>query len=129
MKRFVTYCLIAAILFIGVASGFMPGSDIHHSDTKTTAHQQKLPKDHQSFFSASDLMLSAGMNNEQIKLTHSGQNVSYRNFPSSLNAFRIHHSTQIGNQKFFTRSTLFLRNSANKQLNGYYLYHLRKLLI
>jgi len=117
-------------LFIGVASGSMPKSEILRSYAKTTSHQQQqLPKDHQSFFSASDLMLSAGMNNEQIKLTHSGQNVSYRNFPSSLNAFRIHHSTQIGNQKFFTRSTLFLRNSANKQLNGYYLYHLRKLLI
>jgi len=129
MKRFVTYCFIAVTLIIGVASGSMPQGEILQSYAKTISHQQKLPKDHQSFFSSNDLMLSAGMNNEQIRLTHSGQNISYRNFPSSLNAFRIHHSTQIGNQKFFTRSTLFLLNSANKQLNGYYLYHLRKLLI
>jgi len=129
MKRFVTYCFIAVTLFIGVASGFMPGSDIHHSSAKTIAHQQKLPDDHQSFFSASDLLLSVGMNNEQIRLTHSVQNISCRIFSSSLNAFRIQHSTQIENQKFCTRTTLFLLNSANKQLDGYYLYHLRKLLI
>jgi len=129
MKRFLTYCFIAATLFIGVASGFMQGSNMPHSFAKIPSHQQKLPADQPSFYSASDLFLSAGMNNEQIRLTHSVQNISYRIFPSSLNAFRIQHSTQIGNQKFVTRSTLFLLNSANKQLDGYYLYHLRKLLI
>jgi len=129
MKRFMTFCFIAATLFIGVASGIMPGSDLLNSYPKLPSNQEKLPDDHQSFFSATDLLLSAGMNNEQIRLTHSVQNISCRIISSSMNAFRIHHSTQIENQKFFTRSILFLLNSANKQKDGYYLYHLRKLLI
>ena len=129
MKRFLTCCFIAVTLFYGVASGWMQGSDIQHSYAIAPSLQQTDPNNHPSFFSATDLLLSVGMNNEQIRLTHSLQNVSCRIFPSLLYAFRIQHSTQTGNQKFFIRSSVFLLNSANKRLDGYYLYHLRKLLI
>ena len=129
MKRFLTCCFLAVTLFNGVASGCMKGSDIQLSCAYTSSLQQTDPNNHPSFFSATDLLLSVGMNNEQIRLTHSFQNVSSRIFPSLLNAFRIQHSTQTGNQKFIIRSALFLLNSANKHLDGYFLYHLRKLLI
>jgi len=75
------------------------------------------------------MFLSVGVNNEQIRLTNSLQNFSYRVLPSLQNPFRIQHSTQITKQIYFTGTTAYLLNSANKQLDGYYLYHLRKLLI
>ena len=129
MKRFLTICCIAVALFTGVATTSMSGNAGGIAVSSSQDQHQTVPTDHSSFFSAGDLFLPAGLNNAQIRLTHSVLNLSYRSFPSVMNAFRMHYTTHIGNQKFCTRSTLILQNSAKKQLDGYYLYHLRKLLI
>jgi len=97
--------------------------------SQSAMHQQSIPNQQQSYFSSSDLFQAVGVNNEQIRLSNSLQNFSHRVLPSLLNAFRIQHSMQLTQQKFCTGTTAFLLNSANKQLDGYYLYHLRKLLI
>jgi len=127
MKRFLAYSFVAVALFFGVVStsAFRNVSSV----TAASDHKQSFPNHHQSFFSAADLFLSAGVNNEQIRLSNSVQNCSSRVLPSLLNVFRINHSIQLSLQKFVTGTTAFLLNSANKQLDGYYLYHLRKLLI
>ena len=129
MKRFLTCCILAVTLFTGVATTLTSGKECVNTIHSSYDQQQTVPSHHSSFFSATDFLLLVGLNNEQIQLTNSLQNVSYRIFPSMLNAFRIQHSIKTGNQKFFIRSVLFLLNSANKQLDGYYLFHLCKLLI
>jgi len=129
MKRFLTVCLVAVILLAGVASTFRVQRGTVAPDTTSSSHQKTTSDQHPSFFDASDLLLSTGMTNEQIRLTHSIPNVSYRIYPSLLNGYRIQHSEQMVQQKFFSGNVLFLLNCANKQLKGYYLYYLRKLLI
>ncbi len=129
MKRFFTYCLLAVTLFVGVTATSVFRNEHIVPNTGLTGHQRSLPDQRQSSFTANDLFLSVGMGNEQIRLTHSLQNLSFRVLPSLSNASRIIHSTQLVHQKFFTGYTIFLLKSAFKQLDGYYLYYLRKLLI
>ena len=129
MKRFLAYYFVVIALFIGVVSTTAFRNISTATVTAVANHKQSFPNPHQSFFSAADLFLSAGMNNEQIRLTNSIQNCSFRVLPSLFNTFRINHSIQLSLQKFFTGTTAFLLNSSYKQLDGYYLYHLRKLLI
>lgn len=129
MKRFLAYSFVVIALFFGVISTSAFRNVSFATVTAASDHKQSFPNHHQSFFSTADLFLSAGVNNEQIRLSNSLQNCSYRVLPSLLNTFRINHSIQLSLQKFFTGTTAFLLNSANKQLDGYYLYHLRKLLI
>ncbi|MDD4968909.1 MAG: hypothetical protein PHT07_05730 [Paludibacter sp.] len=129
MKRFLAYSLILITLLAGVVSSTAFKSKPCLPVSQSTGHQQTIPNQHQSYFSSSDLFLAVGVNNEQIRLSNSLQNFSHRVLPSLLNAFRIQHSIQLTQQRFSTGTTVFLLNSANKQLDGYYLYHLRKLLI
>jgi len=129
MKRFLAYSLVMITLLAGVVSSSLFKNESGRLVPVSSSQQQKAPGQQQTFFSASDLYLSVGVNTEQIRLSNSLQNFSYRVLPSQSNAFSIHHSTQITRQDFFTGTTVSLLNSANKQMDGYYLYHLRKLLI
>jgi hypothetical protein len=129
MKRFLAYSLILITLLAGVVSSSTFKSKTCQPLTLSSGHDQSNQNTHQSFFSASDLFLSVGVNNEQIRLSNSLQNFSYRVLPSLLNAFRIQHSIKITQQEFATGTAVYELNSSNKQLNGYYLFHLRKLLI
>ena len=123
------YCFVFVALYLGVNSICMFRSEPVLPETNLQANQQSSDEQHPSYFTAGSLFLSAGINNEQLRLSHSLQNISYRIYPSLLNAFRTNHSTQLVHQKIFTGNALFLLNSAKKQMDGYYLYHLRKLLI
>ena len=129
MKRFLAYYLVAVTLLTGVTSMFAPRSLFFHTPTDLSVHHQPSSNTRPSFVTTIDLFLSAGVNNEQIRLSNSGQNFSYRLLPSQLHAFRMFHSAQVVRQKFFMGTTASLLNSSRKQLDGYYLYHLRKLLI
>jgi len=129
MKRLLASGFLVVVLIFGVISMTMSTREPLVPLTNTHESQQPAQGQHQSFFGTGNLFLFAGMNNEQIRLTHSMQNVSYRIWPSLLNAFRTNHSTLLVDQKFFTGIAVFNLNSAKKQLDGYYLYHLRKLLI
>jgi len=129
MKRFLAYYLILITLFTGIVSSSLFESRASIPESQYRGQNQSNPNPKQSFFSATDLFLPVGVNNEQIRLSNSLQNFSHRVLPSLLNSFRIQHSIQITQQKYCTGTTAYQLNSANKQLNGYYLYHLRKLLI
>lgn len=129
MKRFLTYTLAAVILLIGSARITVPGNETVFQKTGLTEQQLPSSGQPQSAFRADDLLFSAGISNEQIRLNHSLQNFSVRIFTSSVNTFRTLHFTQLGNQKFISTFTVFLLKSAFKQSDGYYLFHLRKLLI
>ncbi len=131
MKRLVAYTLVVIALFVGVisTSTSTPIIEPAKSANQISLHQAPVFNHHQSFFSAFDVFQAVGVNSEQIHLANSFQNFSYRVFPSLLNSFRILHTAQITQQKFFSGTTSYLLNSSNKQLDGYYLYHLCKLLI
>ena len=129
MKRFLAYCLLAVTLFIGVASTAMFGSESSRSEIKLAANHKVFPDQHQGSFSAINLFLSTGIGNQQTELLHSFQNTSFRLFNTSSNSFSISHSTRQGSRQFSAGCTCFLLKSAYKQLDGYYLYFLRKLLI
>jgi len=124
-----TYCFVVIALSFGVISVCMFRSEPVLPETNFQGNRQSSQEQHPSFFTAGSLFLSAGINNEQLRLSHSMQNVSYRIYPSLLNAFRTNHSTQLVHQKIFTGNAVFILSSAKKQMDGYYLYHLRKLLI
>jgi phenylalanyl-tRNA synthetase beta subunit len=124
-----TYCFVVIALSYGVISVCMFKSEPVIPVTYSHENQQSSQEQHPSFFTSGSLFLSVGINNEQLRLSHSMQNVSYRIYPSLLNAFRTNHSTQLVDQKIFTGNAVFILNSAKKQMDGYYLYHLRKLLI
>ena len=129
MKRFITTCLVAVALLSAVTTSRVRVNEAVADKSGLNSHQQSLPEEHQSGFNASDLFLSAGIGNPQMRISHSFQYLSLRVTLSLSNLSRIIHSGQVDQQKFATSSLSFLLKSALNQLNGYYLYHLCKLLI
>lgn len=129
MKRFFTYCLLSVALFMGVAFTFVSRNESVKLDVSQITTNKPSADEHQSVFSATDLFLSVAAGNEQIRLSHSFQYVTSRLLPSLSNLFRINHSVQLMNSQYCIGYTGFLLKSAYKQLDGYYLYYLRKLLI
>ncbi len=114
---------------MGVAFTFVSRNESIRLDANQIATNKPLADQHQSVFSATDLFLSVAAGNEQIRLSHSFQYVTSRLLPSLSNLFRINHSVQLMNSQYCIGYTGFLLKSAYKQLDGYYLYYLRKLLI
>jgi hypothetical protein len=133
VKRFLTYLLFAVALYTGVTSTYIVGNQhvermANPTETHTDfQHDATASDQHQSFFSAPDLFLT-GLGSEQVRLSFSSQATSFRIIPFTDN-FRISHSLQIVHQKYFCTGKLFALQLAHKQSDGYYLYHLRKLLI
>ncbi|MDP4239789.1 MAG: hypothetical protein Q8904_10020 [Bacteroidota bacterium] len=129
MKRFLIYSLLAVALFSGVAVTTLSGNENGRPETKPTVHHKTAPDQQQGSFSAVNLFLATGVGNEQIRLSHSFQHVCFRLLNPFSDSFRINHSTQQERRLFFAGNAGFLLKSAHKQLDGYYLYYLRKLLI
>lgn len=133
MKRFLTYVLFAVTLYTGVTSTHIVGTQhaerVVNTSEKIADSQDDTtnPDQHQSFFSAPDLFLT-GLGSEQVRVSFSSQTASFRIIPFSDN-FRIAHSLQIVHRQYFCTGQLFTLQLAHKQSDGYYLYHLRKLLI
>ncbi|ADQ80245.1 hypothetical protein Palpr_2109 [Paludibacter propionicigenes WB4] len=129
MRRFLSYCLVAVTLFIGVTYTFT--SFRKGFETNVSGHNQKaLPTDQERFtLSAADILLSVGVGNEQVRISNAFQQITNRVLSSSANTLRLIRSAQLIHLRISTGYTLFLLKSSFKQLDGYYLYHLRKLLI
>jgi len=128
MKRFITICLVVVALLSAITTSRVRVNETV-VDKAGLNSQQSLPVERQSGFNANDLFLSVGIGNPQIRLSHLFQYLSLRLTPSLSNLSRINHSVQVDQQKFATCSLSFLLKSAFNQLNGYYLFHLCKLLI
>jgi len=131
MKSAISTCLLAITLLVGVitisvfnyADNFSENELVIEPNTSSN----QLTNERQCFFSSTNTHPYA-FANEQIRLTFSSQNVSVRTFSIS-NTSRIIYSIQLANRKFHSADSSFLLHFATKQLVGYYLYHLRKLLI
>jgi hypothetical protein len=128
MKHFVTACLLVIALFASVTS-----KTVYESEAKSVksgiADRQTLPFQEQGSFNTEDLLIGFGLKTEQARLNNSLHQLSLRIFPSLSNVSRINHSTKLDLQKYITGSSCFLLKSAFKQVDGYYLYNLCKLLI
>ena len=131
MKSFITTCLLAIALLVGVTTISVERFGSNITQQNTTTEQPTLANhfsnEKQAFLSSTNIQPYA-FANEQIRLSFSAQNVSVRIFSIS-NASRIIYSSQLANRKFHTADFSYSLQFANKQLAGYYLYHLRKLLI
>lgn len=129
MRRFLSYCLVAVTLFIGVTYTFT--SFRKGFETNVPVHNQKASpiSQEQYTLSATDILLSVGVGNEQVRISNAFQQITNRVLSSSANTLRLIRSAQLIHLRISTRYTLFLLKSSFKQLDGYYLYHLRKLLI
>jgi len=127
MKRFLIYSLMTVTLFFGVAR-------LGVSDTvqKTTVSANVNNQNHDdSLFqlSATDFGLAGGVGTEQFRLQNLFQQTSFRLLSFSSNAFRVANSIQLSHRQYLVSVTNFLLKSAFRQLDGYYLYYLRKILI
>ena len=129
MKRILTYCSVALYLLVGATSLLVSESKLLLDETGLATHQQTSHNDRQPVFSTTDLFVSPGRTTEQTRLNYSFQSFSIQFNLTFSNAFRISYLAQIIRQRYLTGNTVFLQQSAFKQLDGYYLYHLCKLLI
>jgi len=91
------------------------------------ANENPSSAENHSFLSTSDFHFPC-QGNEQIRLTVTSPGSLFRMDPYS-NAFRTNLFSKLAVQKFYTFFNSFLLQSARKQLKGYYLFHLCKLLI
>lgn len=129
MKRLMAYCLLAVTLLTGVIATTVHTHEIALSKAASAASKEHSPDCKQSSFNATDVFASVGMTNEHIRLANSFQQGSIRLFSSTSHGVRIIYSEQIVHRQYVSGYTDFLLKSAFKQLDGYYLYYLRKLLI
>lgn len=129
MKQFLIYCLVAVSLFMGVNTTSVLRSERVLPQAGGSTQKQTMPKQQHSYLSATYVLVSIGMANEQIQFANLFQCFSSRVSTSLTNAFRVSYLQQIAILRYFKFETVFSLTSAFKQLDGYYLYHLRKLLI
>jgi hypothetical protein len=131
MKRLLSLCLLSVILFAGVTSINISNCIDKDQSGRITNSIHKSPEssceNNRFYISSSDFHL-LGFGNEQIRLSFSSQNAPLEIFSVS-DSLRITYSRQLEALKFQCTITSFLLQSARTQLNGYYLYQLRKLLI
>ena len=127
MKRFLIYSLMAVTLFLGVARFTMP--DESAVSTILTGAHQPSTDDNQFHFQAADFYYTGGAGVELFRLQNLFQQSSLRLFSFSSNVLRVANSIQLSHRQYLVSTTSFLLKSAFKQLDGYYLYYLRKILI
>ncbi|MDD5184473.1 MAG: hypothetical protein PHS84_04340 [Paludibacter sp.] len=127
MKRLIIYCLLTAILILGIATKTVY-TKTFASNSGLSEQQPSVPIQPASGFSNNDFFLAVGLGNGQPGLVTS-PSLPLRIIPSFSDSSRINYLVQLQLQQFAVSNTIFLLQSSLKQRNGYYLYHLRKLLI
>ena len=128
MKRLITYCLLTVTLIFGVASTTVYNKT-NATANETISQHQSWPQQSESNFSNSNFLTSVGLGNGQTSLLYAAQSLAYRITTSFSNTARINHLVQLQLQQLTLSNASYLLQSAFNQRNGYYLYHLCKLLI
>ncbi len=128
MKRFITLLVLTIALFSGVIMLSVPEVGHSASDhsvqsvSHSSAHRHDCLSTDQPLLSDQECLLVSGF--------HTLQQAPLRIQPfSSTNAYRLKNFNQLIYLQFLSRRDVCLSRSAFIQLDGYYLYHLRKLLI
>lgn len=128
LKYIVTLILVSAVLFFGIAS-----VSLHTPKAGPIScylnEEHSAPQQPEGFFSQNDIFPLFGLGNERTNFSESGQTFPGAALNSLSNSTRISYLQQVHHQLYNSGNILYLLQLAFKQLNGYYLYHLCKLLI
>lgn len=130
MKYIITFWLLVIALCAGATTVSASKSKTELHKYRISIKQQSSVSDHhQTTHNTRNLLVGIGARNLRIRHTNSCQHLSFKAIRSSSKASRIRHSVKLEQQKYITSYTEFLLNSACSQTYGYFLFHLRKLLI
>ncbi len=127
MKRFFSCILVAIALLYGAITTIMSEKEFDFSKGSQIEHKHTEPNTNNSSFSKTDFFLS-GNESELITFSYSFYQTPIR-IISKSDSQRIKKFKQVVRQQYVAGENSFLLESAFKQLDGYYLYHLRKILI
>ena len=127
MNRFLIYCLTAVTLFLGVTR-FVASDKMQSTTVAANADNQKSDRN-LFYFSSVDYGFVGGTSAEQFRLQNLFQQTSFRLLSYSSNALRVANSVQLSYRQYLVSASDCMLRSAFKQLDGYYLYFLRKILI
>lgn len=128
LKYFVTLFMVSAVLTFGIATVSVYPFKVSQESNKVN-DEDSAPGPVSGFFSKSEISSLFGLGNERTNISEPGQTIPGAAANSASNSLRINHLQQIHHQLYNTGNNFYLLQSAFKQLNGYYLYHLCKLLI
>lgn len=129
MKRRLKYGLFALALLLGVINACMYISTgiSHAQKQETKAEIRKDIQARKAFFSQVISPFSS-LGYEQIRTTSFGSGSVGRIIPYNY-LFQLSHSNQLFALQFISANGIYAQYSAQIQIQGFYLYYLRKLLI
>gem|GEM_PF-1372683 len=129
MKRILTLILILIAFALSAIKFTVPQKGFVTSGNTTGIFRQQTDNSQQAIYF--DLAHSLTSGQEILHNVHNFQfqQVSTRVFHSSFNAFRLKKLKQQIHLQYLAGRIISIRKAAICQLNGYYLYQLRKLLI
>lgn len=130
MKRvFSIFILILALLYGAIAFSVSLREQTTDRTTCQIDKDQQVLDTHRSFEWNTQTLLSSGQESTLVNCSYNLHEGSLRICSYSNNACRLRNIKQLVYQQYLTRKKVCLFRLAFKQLDGYYLYHLRKLLI
>lgn len=128
MKRIVTLLIIIIAIFTGATTIGIPVAGHNAPDNTGLSVSQTDAHRHDCLIK--DQILQSGQECLLVSGTHTLQQAPLRIQPySSAHAYRLKSFNQLIYLQLLCRKDVCLSRSAYIQLDGYYLYHLRKLLI
>jgi len=120
--------MVSAVLSFGIASVSLHTCKVSQENGNFN-RENSDPLQTAAFFSKSDISSLFGLGNERTNFSEPGHSSPGAAANSLSNSTRISYLQQVHHQLFNSGNNLYLLQLAYKQLNGYYLYHLCKLLI
>ena len=126
MKTFFLYCLAITLLIIGATSITneknycnIPKKDVSISLCKYPIRSAQIQNADNQYSLFGEIQTS----NSDCSVTKLTKKLQFKF------SFQIYHTILIVNQKILSANSFHKEDSAQKQLNGYYLYQLLKLII
>ena len=130
MKRLFSIFTIVVALIYGAIMFSVTSREQAAAPTSSRVNQDQCASNtHRSFVLNAETLLTSGQESTLVNHSYNLQEGSLRICSYSTNACRLRNFKQLVCQQYLSRKNVCQFRLAFKQLNGYYLYHLRKLLI
>jgi hypothetical protein len=129
MKRFLSLIFIVIALIGGAIAFIVPNKGALADNKTTEALSKQNDTSQQTIYFHLTHSLTSGQEILNNCHTFQLQQPSIRVFSYSNNAFRLKNLKQQVHLQYIVGQTNSIRKAAFRQYEGYYLYHLRKLLI
>lgn len=128
MKRFTFFIFIVIVLTGGAIAFTIPEKGTVTYDTSIAYNKQTHTSQQTTHFILAHSLISG---QEILRNIHAFQiqQASFRTFSSLHNDFRLRNFNQLTHQQYLVGQFTYIRKAAFRQYEGYYLYHLCKLLI